>query len=217
MSSSSPARHTLSKGKGQADGPKQTPLSVRFAVSAASPRREGEEEGREGEGAGLGGREGLRDAGLESKVRTFLDDVTQFTSARRQGRPAARRPDLWGTGGGEGASRTATPQAPLTPNTPHTPQHTPGPASSLGRSTTRASTPATPVVAKRYNTWSVDQNELLTAFDQFCLVQNTDELARVVRLASKLKAGVKMTRNQSIVPTMAAFRGTRAFKALISK
>ena len=73
------------------------------------------------------------------------------------------------------------------------------------------------MVAKRYNTWSVDQGELLAAFDQFCLAQNSDELARVVRLAAKLKAGVKVTRNQSIVPTMAAFRGTRAFKALLGK
>ena len=32
----------------------------------------------------MGGKEGMRDAGLEAKVQTFLDDVTQFTHARRQ-------------------------------------------------------------------------------------------------------------------------------------
>ena len=189
------------RGEKSPEGGKPVPLSVRFADSAGTPHQGGEREG-EG-GAGLGGREGLHNAGLEAKVRTFLDDVTQFTSARRQGRQAARRPDLWGT------EKTMGEAAP-----PYRAPSTPGGASS---SLARGSTPHTPVVARRYNTWSVDQGELLAAFDQFCLAQSRDELARVVRLAAKMKAGVRVTRNQSIVPSMAAFRGTRAFKALVGR
>ncbi|KAL8597532.1 hypothetical protein ACOMHN_033403 [Nucella lapillus] len=75
----------------------------------------------------------------------------------------------------------------------------------------------TPLVAKRYNAFSVEQTELLSAFEQFCNVQTPEELTKAMRLASKLKANVKVTRNQSIVPSIATYKSTRAFKTLNSR
>ncbi|KAK7095094.1 uncharacterized protein [Littorina saxatilis] len=126
------------------------------------------------------GDEGLRDPPLEVKVRTFLDDINQFTVACRLGKTAKDKPELWP---GSGRRREAS----------------------------------SPLVAKRYNQWSVDQAALLSAFDQFCNVKTPEELSRVRRLAGKLNAGVKVTRNQSIRPSMATFKSTKAFKSLLKR
>nr|KAG5686806.1 hypothetical protein BaRGS_013126 [Batillaria attramentaria] len=76
---------------------------------------------------------------------------------------------------------------------------------------------AMPLVAKRYNTWQVDQAQLLAAFDDFCQNQTVEGLTRAMRIAAKMKASVKVTRNQSIVPSIATFKSTRAFKALLNR
>ncbi|OWF36667.1 uncharacterized protein LOC110441343 [Mizuhopecten yessoensis] len=74
-----------------------------------------------------------------------------------------------------------------------------------------------PLVAKRYSTLSVNNNKLINAFDNFCLDKNKEDFQKLVRLASKLKSSVKMARNQSVVPPVAALRSRKAFMEKIKK
>ena len=154
-------------------------LSVRFAAELSPADENGDGDDDDDDNKKNDGKETMKDSSLEAKVRAFLDDINDFTVARRLGKETKKKPDLW----------------PMAPK----PEVT------------------TPLVAKRYNSWSVDHSALLSAFDQFCSVQTPEELSRVMRLATKLKASVKVTRNQSIVPSIATFRSTRAFKTLLGK
>lgn len=176
--SSNQGAHRLSRDSTSLRSEPRQSLSVRFAA-ALSPAEESGDAGGDGDSGKDDGRESMKDPTLEAKVRAFIDDINDFTIARRLGKETKKKPELW-----------------------------PG---------ARKQEVATPLVAKRYSTWSVDHSALLSAFDQFCNVQTPEELTRAMRLASKLKASVKITRNQSIVPSIATFRSTRAFKTLIGK
>ena len=85
------------------------------------------------------------------------------------------------------------------------------------RTETRSKPTKDPIVAKRYNSMHLDTNSLETAFNSFCLDRSKGEFEKLVRMASKMRASVNVARNQSIVPTMATFKGTRAFKNLLNK
>ena len=74
-----------------------------------------------------------------------------------------------------------------------------------------------PVVAKRYKSLKLDKLEIEKAFDAFCDRKNIDELHKLIKLSTKLKANVRMARNQSIMPSFAAFRAAKAFKANLNK
>ena len=85
---------------------------------------------------------------------------------------------------------------------------------SLGSSKSRT---ITPLVAKRYCTFSVDMLKIETAFDEFCRTNSKEDLHKMMKMAAKLKANVALARNQSLVPTIGAFRSSRAFKRLTTR
>ncbi|XP_060065759.1 uncharacterized protein LOC132546080 [Ylistrum balloti] len=68
-----------------------------------------------------------------------------------------------------------------------------------------------PLVAKRYSSLSLNKDKLINAFDNFCLDRNKEDFQKLVRLASKLKSSVKMARNQSVIPAVAALRTGKIF------
>jgi len=72
-----------------------------------------------------------------------------------------------------------------------------------------------PLIAKKNTGFSYDINSLENAFDKFCLNRNKDEFQKLVRMASKMKNNLKLARNQSIVPTLAAYKTSKSFKNLL--
>ncbi|XP_041368395.1 uncharacterized protein LOC121382836 [Gigantopelta aegis] len=75
----------------------------------------------------------------------------------------------------------------------------------------------TPLVAKRYSTFTVDMQKIETAFDDFCKTNSKEDLQKMMKLAAKLKSNVALARNQSLVPTIGAFKSSRAFKRLTKR
>lgn len=75
-----------------------------------------------------------------------------------------------------------------------------------GKKTTSAT------VAKRYNQLSLDIKKLHSAFDKLCVERNPEELQKMVKLASKLKANVKYARNVSFVPVIGTLKSGKRFK-----
>ncbi|KAK3088907.1 hypothetical protein FSP39_025287 [Pinctada imbricata] len=69
-----------------------------------------------------------------------------------------------------------------------------------------------PLVAKRYRSLRLDTEEIEKAFDNFCERKNVDELHKLMKLASKLKANVRLARNTSLMPSMAALKAAKMFK-----
>lgn len=74
-----------------------------------------------------------------------------------------------------------------------------------------------PLIAKKSAKLSLDKDELEKAFDKFCENQSKDNLQAMMKMATKQKASLRIARDQSIVPAIAALRTAHKFRAVLNK
>ena len=73
------------------------------------------------------------------------------------------------------------------------------------------------MVAKKTTKLSLDKDELEKAFDKFCENKSKDNLQAMMKMATKQKASLRIARDQSIVPAIAALKSAHKFRAVLNK
>jgi hypothetical protein len=85
--------------------------------------------------------------------------------------------------------------------------------SSFGLASVNKQTP----VAKKSSKLSMNKNELEKAFDKFCENKTKDNLHAMMKLATKQKASIRIARDQSFIPALAAKRSAKKFLSVLRK